>query len=766
MNNSNNKPALIASSEYSNSSNTNNTTDDKGDVDEHDDKDDNDDTNRRHPQNANSHTGTISTLTTNNNNNNRRTRDNNADADNDNNDNNTDANAYADNNNTDAITMGNSNVVTQTTQDFEVGDGGASDGEGSIANTPFLMVVGNNGDDNDADKNADADDDVDVHTRPQDAPKDFIPPAAKSALGEPPWSMAANPGLWDQYCFRPKFDRNKEGKYLYHQLPSGCTPVPGEGTKRKRNSLDFYYNGWIPEDNEPAYSRRCVLPSMVESELIFPSERKGLLNMRKLKLHSLTKERLILGDAPFFYQLLLPLHLDPVDEAEEDPLSKRKPFYNVILSDFNYAYKFDYIYKALVHNTRYFTDKAGDDLCMNEPSSWPYYGFDVGKLWKHPPHLTVDNFFNGDSILDWMGERGLGMIGTVTRYKLPKGVPHKYFHKENDGHSAKKIARVAQMCNPVTLVKEVPAKAESGKFTKVYCRAHCSFQSTDSCNLGSVNSLSTNSFFLHRKERGRGNDKRFWAIEMNHAQELHPRTYGKLDQIASSISRANIGYKSWKYYHSAVNHAEALSIAASYDVYKELTDVFRQKLAEQMLHYDPKNQLYPADILLCENTQMSKHQRSRADRRRCCSYTANHGLVLNYHSLETVFEFKGAGSFCFSSIKMGRHLGSFKSTKWHSVRLCYACGKACYYMCAKCKDGKFNIALCPVKDGNRCFQQYHNHRFYGLLKGDVKPRAGCKIRCKGNWNPWNGGGVKGPKEQSSVTVTELTADLMSAVAAV
>eukprot|EP00536_Pseudo-nitzschia_multiseries_P017860 jgi/Psemu1/52925/gm1.52925_g len=132
------------------------------------------------------------------------------------------------------------------------------------------------------------------------------------------------------------------------------------------------------------------------------------------------------------------------------------------MSMVNYAYKFDYIYEALVHNTRYFTEKSGDNLCVDE-SSWPYYGFGgpmgdylqnkmhkhykksaphtmqgcsevhdimskfvlpytgVGKLWKRPPHLTVDNFFNGDSILDWMGEHGLGMIGTVARNKLPKG---------------------------------------------------------------------------------------------------------------------------------------------------------------------------------------------------------------------------------------------------------------------------------------------------------------------------------------------------------
>eukprot|EP00536_Pseudo-nitzschia_multiseries_P014797 jgi/Psemu1/40171/gm1.40171_g len=318
MNNNNNKHGY----------DTNNKTDDKGDDDE--DEDDDKDTNtnncqsktppkRRFPVSVLGSTGTISPLTTNTNtnntNNNRGTRDNDDDAN---------ADTYNDNDNdnnknTDATTM----KILKLEMEF------ASDGEGSIANA-FLM-----GDDNDAlDNNADADDDVDVHTRSQDvfyykdrtavqqdvsfpkAPKDFMTPAAKSALGEPPWSTVGNPGLWDQYCIRPKFNPKKEGKYFHHQLPSG----------RMFNDWDFYYTGWIPEDGKPAYSRRHVLPSMVESELLFPSERKGLLNMRKLKLHGLTKERLILGDALFFYQLLLPLHLDPVDEAEEDPPSKRKSF--------------------------------------------------------------------------------------------------------------------------------------------------------------------------------------------------------------------------------------------------------------------------------------------------------------------------------------------------------------------------------------------------------------------------------------------------------
>ena len=42
------------------------------------------------------------------------------------------------------------------------------------------------------------------------------------------------------------------------------------------------------------------------------------------------------------------------------------------------------------------------------------------KLWPTGPYLTADNYFNGDRILDWMGENGLGMIGTVARIRLQK----------------------------------------------------------------------------------------------------------------------------------------------------------------------------------------------------------------------------------------------------------------------------------------------------------------------------------------------------------
>eukprot|EP00536_Pseudo-nitzschia_multiseries_P014796 jgi/Psemu1/40169/gm1.40169_g len=253
-------------------------------------------------------------------------------------------------------------------------------------------------------------------------------------------------------------------------------------------------------------------------------------------------------------------------------------------TEFKYAYKFDYIYKSIIHNMQYFAKRAGSDLCIDE-LSWAFYGFG-GPLVDYLKDKMVTH--GGQTVIlsdiDRVCPRGYlhrhkhykkkdialyiqRLIGTVARNKLPKGVPSKYFHKEVIADYTKKYARVARMCNPVTLVKE--ASTADGK--------------------------KGNSLYVRCKERGRGDQKWCWAIEMNHARELYLNTHEKLDQIDAAISRANILYKSWKYYHSPINHAKALTIPTAYGIYKECTD---------MLEYDPMLKVYPTDSWLREATQI------------------------------------------------------------------------------------------------------------------------------------------------------------------
>eukprot|EP00536_Pseudo-nitzschia_multiseries_P016987 jgi/Psemu1/48827/gm1.48827_g len=275
------------------------------------------------------------------------------------------------------------------------------------------------------------------------------------------------------------------------------------------------------------------------------------------------------------------------------------------MSKFNYAYKFDYIYETLIPNVHYFSKKACSDLCMDE-LSWAYYGFggpmvdylkrkmfsrggqtvilsdmdrdiftkyaipEIGKLWSSPPHLTADNFFNGDWMLDWMGGLGFGMIGSVAQNRLPKTVEDKYFHKENLAG----LQRRADVSIAHSRAQELAILVLSTVLIRM----------VSSCARKSIGGGG-----------GKGN--------------------GELDQIDSAILRSNIGYKSWKYHHTPMNHAKALTVLTSFDMYQELTD----KLAEQMLAYNPSDKAYPVDMLLREVTQSSTKQRL-AQSDQSCAY--------------------------------------------------------------------------------------------------------------------------------------------------
>ena len=164
------------------------------------------------------------------------------------------------------------------------------------------------------------------------APENWSPPGkpdtynhvAKSERGEPQFSDLDNPGRWDNFSYQPKFDSREKGyKYLGHYLPTGVTVVPKNSAgKRFVDGYEFFYNGW-KGDTE----RR----NGATNDNLFPSERRGMLDPEKLKLHGLSKERMCndlgLPDAAFFYQLLLPF-CDP--EKSGLPGDKRKAFYTKV----------------------------------------------------------------------------------------------------------------------------------------------------------------------------------------------------------------------------------------------------------------------------------------------------------------------------------------------------------------------------------------------------------------------------------------------------
>ena len=72
------------------------------------------------------------------------------------------------------------------------------------------------------------------------------------------------------------------------------------------------------------------------------------------------------------------------------------------------------------------------------------------------PHLTWDNYFSGDQIMNFAGEKEFGLTMTCQRDRLPKDVLGIYFHKEKT--DVKMKSKVARFFHPVVEVKEVPSE--------------------------------------------------------------------------------------------------------------------------------------------------------------------------------------------------------------------------------------------------------------------------------------------------------------------
>ena len=154
-------------------------------------------------------------------------------------------------------------------------------------------------------------------------PEEWKAEDPKLELDEPFFLEVDNPGNWSQYAFRPEFHlSNKGGKYKGHFLPTGARPVPlNEENKRIIGDWEFHYNGW---NSENEFSR-----SDASSNDMFPENRKGCLDAELLQQLGLTKERMQMSDALFFYQLLLPICNPKKSGVPKDP---RIPFYSDVVN--------------------------------------------------------------------------------------------------------------------------------------------------------------------------------------------------------------------------------------------------------------------------------------------------------------------------------------------------------------------------------------------------------------------------------------------------
>jgi hypothetical protein len=164
-------------------------------------------------------------------------------------------------------------------------------------------------------------------------PEDYVPPPLKVNSGQPPFEDVDNPGDWHQFCYLPRF--NKKGEYISHSLPTKVEPCPLTDGVRRSNGWVFLYKDWelkdcwttshFPDLADGNIEVPVFRNGAVSHTSLFPTERKGHLDYAKLSSMGLTKERLLLHDPLFFYQLILPFCDPSKSGIENDP---RMPYYS------------------------------------------------------------------------------------------------------------------------------------------------------------------------------------------------------------------------------------------------------------------------------------------------------------------------------------------------------------------------------------------------------------------------------------------------------
>ncbi len=214
-------------------------------------------------------------------------------------------------------------------------------------------------------------------------------------------------------------------------------------------------------------------------------------------------------------------------------------------------------------------------------------------------------------------------------------------------------------------------------------------------------------------------------------------------------------YRTWKYWHAAMIHGKAIAVTVAYDLYKECCEGeldlewrvrkpvdflrFREKLASQMLGYDPRKGKYSGDTATRAYTQQGQSLRSDSTSR--SARTPNPSAAPRPSSARTpssvassltsgvtvgdVAQQTAAGRLCGDVTELQKHFHSIRKNKEGNKRVCVVCGARCSHTCTKC-DKVMHMPICP-KEGeaprNTCFFIHHNAMCLGLSREDYKLRA-------------------------------------------
>jgi hypothetical protein len=102
----------------------------------------------------------------------------------------------------------------------------------------------------------------------------------------------------------------------------------------------------------------------------------------------------------------------------------------------------------------------------------------------------------------------------------------------------------------------------------VICHVSFQFQSTGKNNITSVNALSLVELYVHEQNKGRGNQKKTWRIEMNEARETYLKTYNAFDKIVQML----LGWDAWRWWHAPTRHAKAIVVSMAYSLYLQCAE--------------------------------------------------------------------------------------------------------------------------------------------------------------------------------------------------
>jgi hypothetical protein len=414
------------------------------------------------------------------------------------------------------------------------------------------------------------------------------------------------------------------------------------------------------------------------------------------------------------------------------------------------TYKYNEIYKVLVHNTNAVTLKACDDQVVDECST-AYGGYgpaDTGIIARrpnkpglsrgaqtvlsmdadhfrvrayvhrhnrHPKHFSLpgnnemyllhqqilkrpdifrlhdlhmlgDNFFSGMDWFKYVCEQNFGTLTTTRRDRLPIKEKQYLHHKKLTAVTPR--SKAARFENPIVLTKEY----------KGSLMVHCSMQSTGSCNFTGVNSFEHCHRFVAPKERGRDTEsssKRRWYIEMNEPRQLYCSEYGKIDTLDHYLRNCHIGYRSWKYWPSIVNTGKKITLVEAWDTYMELSTGKDdpELFVEAPVGFNQFRNVcsvqmmkYDPCLLKYVGDEYMRRYTKQPMNRRVGNNPQQRQRPNNGNFFSPEYFQLHNNRLCGDLGKLTAHLKTVQKPKSVSSRKCVVCGLDCYSKCGKCDE--------------------------------------------------------------------------------